>query len=70
MCLDCDNRWEAVAPLGVTWLECPACKMGMGRFKNYYAPDFPVWHCNCGNDLFFVGPAGVLCPTCGTEQSF
>jgi hypothetical protein len=25
----------------------------------------PRWLCNCGNDVFFVTPYGVVCPHCG-----
>jgi len=69
-CLDCKHTWAAVAPLGVIWLECPACSLVRGRFVNYVARGDHYWECNCGNDLFKVTPDFIYCPNCGQEQTF
>ena len=69
-CLACRHEWQAVAPVGSTWLECPECKLLRGRFT------MPVernnseahWHCKCGNDLFYSVAEGVYCPNCGEWQ--
>jgi hypothetical protein len=69
-CLSCKHIWQAVAPIGATWLECPSCMLMRGRFI------YPIehneglrWSCDCGNDLFFVTPDGIYCPNCGEWQS-
>jgi DNA-directed RNA polymerase subunit RPC12/RpoP len=67
-CLDCHHEWDAWAPIGTTWLECPDCSLMKGRFI------FPVerkndsWECNCGNDLFRATRQGFYCPNCGEWQ--
>lgn len=30
LCLICQHMWEAVAPLGTRWLECPQCHRMQG----------------------------------------
>jgi predicted RNA-binding Zn-ribbon protein involved in translation (DUF1610 family) len=67
-CLDCKHEWGAAAPVGVTWMECPACGLERGRFKFSCQRDGLEWRCNCGNDLFHMKPAGIYCPNCGEWQ--
>lgn len=67
-CLDCRHEWTAVAPVGVLWLECPACTLERGRFVAQHERDEPHWHCLCGNTLFYVVRDGYYCPNCGTAQ--
>lgn len=31
-CLACKHEWVAVAPVGVVWMECPACTLERGRY--------------------------------------
>jgi DNA-directed RNA polymerase subunit RPC12/RpoP len=71
-CMDCKHEWIAVAPAGTRFFECPSCASGKGFFKHPFYPeeDTYSWACNCGNDLFFVQTDGILCPGCGTLQSF
>ena len=68
-CLDCKHQWEAVAPLGTYWLQCPGC--GLIRGKYLYTFDFVDqlhWVCACGNDLFYMLNDACYCPNCGTAQ--
>ena len=70
-CIECGHVWQAVAPVGTVGLECPACKTERGAFVGMIPPDSElVRRCDCGNDLFFVLPDGVLCARCGTMQLF
>ena len=67
-CLACKHEWVAVAPVGVIWMECPACTLERGRFVAQVERDGLHWHCNCGNDLFHATPDGFYCPNCGEWQ--
>lgn len=67
-CLACRHEWVAVAPTGVTWMECPACTLERGRMVAQAERNEPHWHCGCGNDLFFVVADGMYCPNCGDWQ--
>ena len=69
-CLNCSHEWEAVADLGVDWLECPSCLLIRGTYIYPFVPSDPIWECNCGNDLLFVTEKYVFCPKCGTNQRF
>ncbi len=68
-CLACKHEWVAVAPVGVTWMECPECTLERGRFFAQHVREGEHWQCNCGNDLFYVSPDGVYCPNCGEWQN-
>ena len=68
-CLDCRHEWEAVAPRGAVWLECPSCSLVRGRFVYSHSREESHWTCQCGNDLFlFHQIRGLFCPNCGTPQ--
>ena len=69
-CVSCSRRWEAVAPVGTVELECPACNLNTGRFRNLCEPsDGEWWRCNCGCTLFcVVKDAGYMCSRCGEWQ--
>ena len=67
-CLDCKHEWIAVAPVGVTWMECPKCSLERGRFIFAHLIEKPRWECNCGNDLFYATADGMYCPNCGEWQ--
>lgn len=70
-CLNCQYKWEAVAEIGTLRLECPECHTMKGVFRNLCDPsDSIVWFCECGNDLFIVGPNGCTCCVCGVRQVF
>ena len=69
-CLGCGHVWAAVAPVGVTWMECPSCGRKRGYFVGaHLREDSLHWRCNCGNDLFYVTPEGFYCPNCGAWGS-
>lgn len=67
-CLACRHEWQAVAPVGTVWLDCPACSLERGRFLGPAQRDGAHWHCGCGNDIFYVTPDGFYCPNCGEQQ--
>ena len=67
-CLACKHEWVAVAPIGVTWMECPSCTLERGRFIAQHERDGEHWNCNCGCDLFYATPDGFYCPNCGEWQ--
>jgi predicted RNA-binding Zn-ribbon protein involved in translation (DUF1610 family) len=67
-CLSCNHEWAAVAPIGTVWLECPECGLEKGRLAGTVYRDEPHWHCNCGNELFYVTANGYYCPNCGLDQ--
>lgn len=65
-CMCCAHKWQSVAQVGTTELECPKCGTNKGRFINAVVRgDYGHWTCKCGNDLFHVTPAGNYCPNCG-----
>ncbi len=70
-CIGCGHKWQAVAPTGVHWLECPACSLTKGVFAYpFAAPEGGYqWRCNCGCDVFYIVPAAVRCLSCGSEQT-
>ncbi len=69
LCLSCRHEWVAVAPIGAVWLECPSCHLERGRFIAQVCRDGDHWHCNCGNNLFYVTADGFYCPNCGEWQN-
>lgn len=68
VCLSCKKTWQAVAPLGSQWLECPSCKLEQGRFVGNVQRKEDHWTCPCGVDLFYATNDGVYCPGCGLWQ--
>ena len=67
LCLQCDNRWSAFAPLGTVELECSQCGTWKGVFEGMTAPD-TVWECSCGNQHFYISDTGAMCAKCGLHQ--
>jgi len=66
---DCRFEWEAVAPIGARWLECPSCSLERGRFLAQVERPGSHWHCVCGCDLFYCTDTGFYCPNCGLWQT-
>jgi hypothetical protein len=64
-CLNCKHKWQAVAPIGVTGLECPNCGTGQGLFDGLSCTQFPQWSCACGEMVFFIDVNGPYCAHCG-----
>ena len=70
-CVQCRHQWEAVAPVGAIFLECPECHTNKGLFTNHVEPEGDRWACNCnGCQLFFVSKRGAQCMNCGVWQTF
>jgi hypothetical protein len=69
-CLICRCEWPATAPVGTTWLECPACHLLGGRFIGTVNLPGDHWHCMCGNDLFKIMRDRTYCPVCGKDHDF
>ena len=67
-CQACRHTWTAVAPVGTVHLECPQCKRDWGTFTHAVEP-YEAWACNCGEHLFWLVPAGVMCRKCGAMQT-
>jgi hypothetical protein len=67
-CGACHHEWSAVAPHGVTHLECPKCKRYWGALKHAVEPD-QTWRCNCGEELFWLTPTGAMCRRCGVRSN-
>lgn len=67
LCLQCDNRWSAVAPVGTVELECSKCNTWKGVFEGMTAPDI-VRQCTCGNQHFYISETGAMCAKCGLYQ--
>lgn len=68
-CLCCGHKWVAIAPIGTVELECTECNTYRGVFIGPPKPD-TVWQCDCGNQLFYIGPDGAMCAWCGVKQVF
>lgn len=68
LCLQCGAKGVAVAPVGVTWMECDECGTMKKVFKYMVARDGDEWVCDCGSNLFKVTPNGIYCPNCGAWQ--
>lgn len=71
-CAACRHEWEAAAPIGVDWLECPSCHLMKGRFMHPVTgfPDDAIWVCLCGCDVFRIALKEFFCVNCGTPQRF
>lgn len=73
-CLSCRHEWCAVRPVGTVWHQCPACTLIMGRTARPVAERDDsagmVWHCNCGNDLFYMEKDYAHCPVCGLSYDY
>lgn len=63
-CLQCGHTWEAVAPEGMTRIDCPACQCHTGVWDGLFNQE-TCWVCECGNDAFSIVPGGFVCLRCG-----
>ena len=66
-CLACKHEWEAVAPVGTVWLECPNCTSLKGTLRTpaYPEDDVPILMCGCGCELFVILKDCLQCTQCG-----
>lgn len=66
-CAACGHTWQAVAPVGVHELECPACASQKGHMTHSVLRGSDRFVCNCGCDVFRIhrehGPYCVNCAT-------
>ena len=68
-CMVCKHEHQAVAPVGVVWMECPECHAQKALFVGSCERRGEAhWTCACGNDLFHATPEGFYCPNCGEWQ--
>ena len=66
-CRGCGHEEKAVvSPLdGPLPMECPACHESKFWYMGVIDPGGLRWECGqCGNDLFFITPAGAHCAFC------
>lgn len=72
MCIICQHEWQAVAPIGARWLECPICHAKRGVFKHVI--DLPAggftFICKCSGVVFYIAPDGPKCLGCGFKHSW
>jgi DNA-directed RNA polymerase subunit RPC12/RpoP len=68
VCMNCKHQWEAVAPLGTEWLECPACSSVKGLMKCPVQREGDHLTCDCGSALFYIMRTMTYCAICGTEN--
>lgn len=66
ICTACGNEWQAVAPTGTVWLDCPACTTKRGLLRLAPKPA-NTWRCYCGCDAVYISSAGLLCVRCGAD---
>jgi hypothetical protein len=67
LCVRCGYEYTAVAPVGVTEMECPQCHTMKSVFKFICSPE-ETWTCKCGCQLFFMSRKGTICSNCGVYQ--
>lgn len=74
-CVGCQHEWEAVAPLGTLWLECPSCSSPKGHPKYPFGAQVgdAVFACKCGGEALTAYKRGthfyLRCMGCGTDQT-
>lgn len=75
LCIGCRHTWAAVAPVGTSRLECPACGLGKGMFRYpiYCEDGDSLFTCNCGCEALIAyvreGRFRIQCMNCGTHQT-
>ena len=69
LCIECGNKWVAVAPIETTELECEKCGTMKGAWEHMAAPE-TCWRCGCGNQHFYIDTNGAMCARCGKRQEF
>lgn len=66
VCIACKHQWQAVVPVGVFELECPACSSMRGVLRWNPRREGYAYVCKCGCDMFsFVSGRGLECLACG-----
>ena len=70
VCLNCNHTWQAVAPVGTTWLHCTRCETDKGVWNGIAQPNEPLWECECKCSHFFITELHAYCCHCGLAQAF
>lgn len=78
LCTSCSHTWVAVAPVGISEMECPECHALRGIFANHLVHEgdaVDTWTCNCGSPFFVIQRfenrfQHILCVNCGLPQEF
>lgn len=66
VCVGCGKSWIAVAPVGVSTLDCPKCETNRGVFTQLMNRcNSDHWQCNCGSEFFSLTRKGAYCVKCG-----
>jgi ribosomal protein S27E len=72
-CVGCQHEWQAVAPVGTMWIECPSCHLPKGTPKHPFGAtqgDFFL-RCNCGCEALTAykrkAHFHVKCMGCGAD---
>jgi hypothetical protein len=68
-CLNCKHEWSAVAPIGVTTLECSQCRTFQGVFLGVATTQRLQWQCVCGEFTFFIDEFSPYCAHCGVRPA-
>lgn len=69
-CLHCGYEWQAVAPVGTEWFECPECHLIKGIYVNVCVPE-SYWECKCGSMFYCLSAThNLVCAKCGTVQKW
>lgn len=72
-CLACKHQWEATAPIGAFWLECPECHTVRGCFRRHISVPEGMERFACGKcdvQIFFVMRKGIKCLGCATVHKW
>lgn len=72
VCVECGHKWVAVAPSGITELECPHCGQTKGIWARLCLMGDEVPHliCTCGSRFFSITEDYIYCVKCGAIQDF
>jgi hypothetical protein len=72
-CVGCQHEWEAVAPIGTMWIDCPSCELpkGTAKFPFGAQPGDLLLTCDCGCEALTAYKRDsrfhVKCMACGTD---
>jgi hypothetical protein len=69
-CSVCKHEYQAKAPVGSTWLNCPSCGLDKAQYIYDVVPIEDTSECACGCDVFRVSAKAVHCIHCGKRQTF
>lgn len=74
-CIGCQHVWEAVAPVGTAYLECPSCGSMRGTWVHPVGAEAGdlAFFCNCGSEALTAykrhGKFWLRCMSCGADQT-